>query len=87
MVSGWQEELLASVALSAELSREHFGGQEGEELTHAIPCDTANRVFRAMGMGEERMNLLSRLLDRVRETVFRVFPHSRKRKRKRAMTT
>jgi hypothetical protein len=78
------EELLASVALSAELAREHLGGQEGEELAHAIAGDTAERVSQAMRMREKRENLPARLPDRIHVPVIRAFPHSRKRKR--AMT-
>jgi hypothetical protein len=39
-----EEELLASVALSAELARKHSGGQEREEIAHATTGDTVKRV-------------------------------------------
>jgi hypothetical protein len=81
---GGGEELLASVALSAELAREHLGGQEGEELAHIIAGDTAKRISQAMKMREGRENLPARLPDRICEPAIQAFPHSCKRKR--AMT-
>ncbi|KAI9779695.1 MAG: hypothetical protein M1839_007193 [Geoglossum umbratile] len=62
---GFEGVVLASVALSAELAREHLGGQEGEELAHAIAGDTAKRVSQAMRMREGRENLPARLPDRI----------------------
>jgi hypothetical protein len=41
------EELLASVTLSAELSREYLGGREGKELVYAIACNLS-------GYGDEK---------------------------------
>ena len=61
-----------------------WGGQEREELAHAIASDTAKRVSQAMKMRKGRENLPAQLPNRICDPAIRTFPHSRKRRR--AMT-